>query len=151
MQIMNFPSHLLTRECLVWSWEPVHKLVLIRWTLTHHYQYMCITESWKSIKRDVCKYSIKCWKGDSCFPRGRSGITRLTQTLMRERRWGKKEMIGCRCNVKQIPSIRLLAASHSTCRLNTHTHTHTHTLDCCMQPLRICILIGCSALQDTKP
>lgn len=26
-------------------------------------------------------------------------------------------MIGCRCRVRQIPSIRLLAASHSTCLL----------------------------------
>lgn len=43
--------------------------------------------------------------------------TRLTQTLMSERRCGRKEMIGCRCRVRQIPSIRLLAASHSTCLL----------------------------------
>lgn len=44
-------------------------------------------------------------------------LTKLTQTLMSERRCGRKEMIGCRCRVRQIPSIRLLAASHSTCLL----------------------------------
>lgn len=50
-------------------------------------------------------------------------LTRLTQTLMRERRWGRKEIIGWRWRVRQIPSIRLLAASHSTCRLGkTHKH-----------------------------
>lgn len=49
--------------------------------------------------------------------------TKLTQTLISERRWGRKEMIGCRCSVRQIPSIRLLAASHSTCLLD-YTHTH---------------------------
>lgn len=35
-------------------------------------------------------------------------------------------MIGCRCKVRQIPSIRLLAASHSTCLLeNKQVHTTT--------------------------
>lgn len=37
-------------------------------------------------------------------------------------------MIGCRCRVRQIPSIRLLAASHSTCLLkDAHIHIQDHS------------------------
>lgn len=50
--------------------------------------------------------------------------TRLTQTLISERRCGRKEMIGWRCRVRQIPSIKLLAASHSTCLLENRAAPH---------------------------
>jgi len=44
-------------------------------------------------------------------------LTRLTHTLIRDLRWGRKDMIGCLWSVKETPSIKLLAGSHSTWRL----------------------------------